>query len=162
MLSTGNSKTITRNNNDCVGIFHQERGIFRRACFVALWTAIIGAASRSFGTNATYAKTIGEDISASINGEIAATQSTGQYGLPLDGTGTPVGGDPLRNNAYVFAHNGMLGYPTAREIRLPMQDSKAPIVAQAPAPEHMLEALTLCGYAKLPMTPETPNISRSE
>lgn len=61
--------------------------------------------SRSFGTNATYAKTIGDDINASINGEIAATQSTGQYGLPLDGTGAPVSGDPLRQQT-----NGVTGH----------------------------------------------------
>jgi hypothetical protein len=30
-----------------------------------------------------------------------------------------VGGDPLRNNAYVFAHNGFLGFPTGRRIELP-------------------------------------------
>ncbi len=30
-----------------------------------------------------------------------------------------VSGDPLRNNAYVFAHNGFLGYPTAKRIELP-------------------------------------------
>jgi hypothetical protein len=30
-----------------------------------------------------------------------------------------VTGDPLRTNAYVFAHNGMLGYPTAKAVRLP-------------------------------------------
>ena len=30
-----------------------------------------------------------------------------------------VTGDPLRTNAYVFAHNGGLGYPVARKIRLP-------------------------------------------
>ena len=30
-----------------------------------------------------------------------------------------VAGDPLRTNAYVFAHNGILGYPVAKEIRLP-------------------------------------------
>ena len=30
-----------------------------------------------------------------------------------------VSGDPLRNNAYVFAHNGFLGYPVAKKIRLP-------------------------------------------
>ena len=30
-----------------------------------------------------------------------------------------VTGDPLRTNAYVFAHNGMLGFPTAKEVRLP-------------------------------------------
>ncbi|MGF1600047.1 MAG: UGSC family (seleno)protein [Acidimicrobiales bacterium] len=30
-----------------------------------------------------------------------------------------VTGDPLRTNAYVFAHNGMLGFPTAKAVRLP-------------------------------------------
>jgi hypothetical protein len=30
-----------------------------------------------------------------------------------------VGGDPFRNNAYVFAHNGFLGFPTCKKIRLP-------------------------------------------
>jgi hypothetical protein len=30
-----------------------------------------------------------------------------------------VTGDPLRTNAYVFAHNGMLGFPTAKKVRLP-------------------------------------------
>ena len=30
-----------------------------------------------------------------------------------------VSGDPLRTNAYVFAHNGILGYTTAKPIRLP-------------------------------------------
>jgi hypothetical protein len=30
-----------------------------------------------------------------------------------------VSGDPLRNNAYVFAHNGFLGYPVGRKIALP-------------------------------------------
>jgi hypothetical protein len=30
-----------------------------------------------------------------------------------------VSGDPLRTNAYAFAHNGVLGYPTTKPIRLP-------------------------------------------
>ena len=30
-----------------------------------------------------------------------------------------VSGDPLRTNAYTFAHNGYLGFPTARKINLP-------------------------------------------
>ena len=30
-----------------------------------------------------------------------------------------VSGDPLRTNAYVFAHNGILGFPTTRPVRLP-------------------------------------------
>ncbi len=30
-----------------------------------------------------------------------------------------VAGDPLRTNAFVFAHNGMLGYSTSKRVRLP-------------------------------------------
>jgi len=30
-----------------------------------------------------------------------------------------VSGDPLRTNCYFFTHNGMLGYPTAKPVRLP-------------------------------------------
>jgi len=30
-----------------------------------------------------------------------------------------VTGDPARNSAYVFAHQGELGYPVGREIHLP-------------------------------------------
>jgi hypothetical protein len=30
-----------------------------------------------------------------------------------------VSGDPLRTNAYVFIHNGMLGFPTSKKIHLP-------------------------------------------
>ena len=30
-----------------------------------------------------------------------------------------VSGDPLRTNAYTFAHNGYLGFPAARKIQLP-------------------------------------------
>jgi len=30
-----------------------------------------------------------------------------------------VSGDPLRTNAYAFAHNGYLGFPTAKKINLP-------------------------------------------
>jgi len=32
-----------------------------------------------------------------------------------------VGGDPLRNNAYVFAHNGFLGFPTGKKVELPQR-----------------------------------------
>jgi hypothetical protein len=27
----------------------------------------------------------------------------------------------MRNSVYIFAHNGVLGYPTCKEIRLPKQ-----------------------------------------
>ncbi|MBV8357340.1 MAG: hypothetical protein JO189_05320, partial [Deltaproteobacteria bacterium] len=30
-----------------------------------------------------------------------------------------VSGDPLRTNAYAFVHNGILGYPVCKAIRLP-------------------------------------------
>ena len=62
--------------------------------------------SRNFGTNATYARPIG-DVSATINGELAATQSIGRFGLPLDANGVPISRDPLdqRSNG-VTAHVG--------------------------------------------------------
>src|SRR4029077_6425918 len=31
------------------------------------------------------------------------------------------GGPPLRPNAYAFAHNGILGFPTTKPIRLPAE-----------------------------------------
>jgi hypothetical protein len=30
-----------------------------------------------------------------------------------------VSGDPGRTNAYTFSHNGTLGYPTGKRVRLP-------------------------------------------
>ena len=30
-----------------------------------------------------------------------------------------VSGDPLRSNCYLFVHNGMLGFPTTRSVKLP-------------------------------------------
>jgi hypothetical protein len=35
-----------------------------------------------------------------------------------------VSGDPLRTNAYAFAHNGILGYPTTKPIHLPADWSR--------------------------------------
>ena len=32
---------------------------------------------------------------------------------------TCVTGDPARNSIYVFAHNGVLGFPTCKQIKLP-------------------------------------------
>ncbi len=42
-----------------------------------------------------------------------------------------VSGDPLRTNAYVFAHNGILGFPTTKPIRLPA--AWRPLLAEARA-----------------------------
>ena len=39
-----------------------------------------------------------------------------------------VTGDPLRNSAYVFAHNGLLGYPVAKRIELPPHWHQLPSV----------------------------------
>ena len=42
-----------------------------------------------------------------------------------------VSGDPLRNNMYVFAHNGFLGFPTGKKIQLPKDwDAKLKAVTQ--------------------------------
>ena len=42
-----------------------------------------------------------------------------------------VSGDPLRTNAYVFAHNGILGYTTSKPVQLPSE--WAPRLRQARA-----------------------------
>ncbi|HAA91926.1 MAG TPA: hypothetical protein DCE33_05740, partial [Rhodospirillaceae bacterium] len=43
-----------------------------------------------------------------------------------------VAGDELRTNAYVFAHNGILGYPTAKKIELPEQWEEKLAAADCP------------------------------
>jgi hypothetical protein len=35
-----------------------------------------------------------------------------------------VSGDPLRTNAYVFAHNGILGFPVTKTVKLPRDWSR--------------------------------------
>jgi hypothetical protein len=38
-----------------------------------------------------------------------------------------VTGDPARNSIYIFAHNGVLGFPTCKKIQLPKDwDAKLP------------------------------------
>lgn len=61
--------------------------------------------SRSFGTNAVYARPIG-DVSASFNGELAATQSVGQFGRPLDAAGQPLGDALTQRTNGITAHLG--------------------------------------------------------
>ncbi|MFN3435634.1 MAG: TonB-dependent receptor, partial [Sphingomonas sp.] len=61
--------------------------------------------SRSFGTNATYAQPIG-DVSATINGELTATQSVGRFGLPLDANNQPLGGPLEQRSNAVTGHLG--------------------------------------------------------
>ncbi|GAA0679500.1 hypothetical protein GCM10009102_35190 [Sphingomonas insulae] len=60
--------------------------------------------ARSFGTNATYARPLG-DVTASLNGELTATQSVGRFGLPLDAAGAPLG-----DNALEQRNNGVTGH----------------------------------------------------
>ena len=36
--------------------------------------------------------------------------------LVIDDIGLLVTGDPARNSIYVFAHNGVLGYPVTKKI----------------------------------------------
>ena len=38
-------------------------------------------------------------------------------GMPADIVA--VSGDPLRSNCYLFVHNGMLGFPTTKTVKLP-------------------------------------------
>lgn len=88
------------------------------------------------------------------------TGRTHQIRVHAQSMGWPILGDPVYGLAGQTATSRL--HLHARAICLPIQDNKAPIIAQAPPPEHMLEALTLCGYNQLPMARETPNISHSE
>ena len=44
-----------------------------------------------------------------------------------------VSGDPLRSNCYLFVHNGMLGFPTTKTVKLPRAGGLAPRGARAVA-----------------------------
>ena len=88
------------------------------------------------------------------------TGRTHQIRVHAQSMGWPILGDPVYGLAGPTATSRL--HLHARAICLPIQDNKAPIIAQAPPPEHMLEALTLCGYNQLLMARETPNISHSE
>ncbi|AIT07507.1 TonB-dependent receptor [Sphingomonas taxi] len=61
--------------------------------------------SRSFGTNATYARPIG-DVSATLNGELTATQTVGQFGRQLDASGQPISDALTQRSNGITAHLG--------------------------------------------------------
>ena len=44
----------------------------------------------------------------------------------------------------------------ARKVVVPLSKSKPPIEVEAPAPSHMLETLTACGFAGDPPAPAIP------
>lgn len=95
------------------------------------------------------------------------TGRTHQIRVHAQAMGWPILGDPI------YGHGRREGAPPlhlhARAIAIPMQDSKEPVRAQAPAPAHMLEAMAACGWrgdsnASASMAPdllnqtETPNL----
>ena len=85
------------------------------------------------------------------------TGRTHQIRVHAQAMGWPILGDPI------YGGGRQEGAPPlhlhARAIRVPMQDSKEPVSALAPAPEHMRAALAACGATPdLPKQAETPNI----
>jgi tRNA pseudouridine32 synthase/23S rRNA pseudouridine746 synthase len=92
------------------------------------------------------------------------TGRTHQIRVHAQAMGWPILGDP------VYGHGRREGAPGlhlhARAIVIPLQENKEPIRAQAPAPQHMREALATCGWPgevarDLPKASETLNIMQS-
>lgn len=73
------------------------------------------------------------------------TGRTHQIRVHAQAMGWPILGDP------VYGHGRRDGAPPlhlhARAIVIPMQENKPPVAAEAPAPEHMREAMGACGWA---------------
>ncbi|MBL1257414.1 RluA family pseudouridine synthase [Methylocystis sp. Sn-Cys] len=74
------------------------------------------------------------------------TGRTHQIRVHAQAMGWPILGDPI------YGSGRREGAPPlhlhARAITIPMQDSKEPVRAEAPAPAHMLEAMAACGWPK--------------
>jgi tRNA pseudouridine32 synthase/23S rRNA pseudouridine746 synthase len=72
------------------------------------------------------------------------TGRTHQIRVHAQAMGWPILGDPI------YGSGRREGAPPlhlhARSIVIPMQDGKAPVCAQAPAPEHMRAAFLDCGW----------------
>ena len=68
-------------------------------------------------------RTLAEMVAAGKAPPVFAESDDPQRMVPLvcepDDILIAVTGDPLRTNAYVFAHNGMLGYPVGKRVTLP-------------------------------------------
>ena len=68
-------------------------------------------------------RTLAEMVEAGKAPPVFAESDDPQRMVPLvcepDDILIAVTGDPLRTNAYVFAHNGMLGYPVGKRVTLP-------------------------------------------
>ena len=85
------------------------------------------------------------------------TGRTHQIRVHAQSLGCPILGDPVYGS-------GTMSHPLkmhlhAREIHIPMQENKANVIAQAPPPAHMWEALTQCGLmSHLPFYEDAPNI----
>jgi tRNA pseudouridine32 synthase/23S rRNA pseudouridine746 synthase len=89
------------------------------------------------------------------------TGRTHQIRVHAQAMGWPILGDPI------YGSGRREGSPPlhlhARAIVIPMQDSKAPVRAEAPAPAHMLDAMAACGWrnesnAGASMAPDLPNM----
>ena len=71
------------------------------------------------------------------------TGRTHQLRVHCAATGFPILGDPVYGTAPRQGGPGLQLH--ARSLALPLYPKKPPILAEAPAPEHMLAGLSLCG-----------------
>ena len=84
------------------------------------------------------------------------TGRTHQLRVHCAAMGWPIVGDSIygteatarraRNESFVPDANAPMLHLHAREIVVPISKNKPPVVATAPVPAHMREALTACGW----------------
>jgi tRNA pseudouridine32 synthase/23S rRNA pseudouridine746 synthase len=71
------------------------------------------------------------------------TGRTHQLRVHCASQGWPILGDSI----YGAREAGVVLQLLARRVEVPLSKNKPPIIVEAPAPEHMLEALAACGFA---------------
>jgi tRNA pseudouridine32 synthase / 23S rRNA pseudouridine746 synthase len=81
------------------------------------------------------------------------TGRTHQLRVHLAAVGCPVRGDPIYGQAHPSAADRPRLHLHARAIAVPLYADRPPIVAAAPPPAHMLDALVACGLDQSSLTP---------
>jgi tRNA pseudouridine32 synthase/23S rRNA pseudouridine746 synthase len=82
------------------------------------------------------------------------TGRTHQLRVHLAALGCPVRGDRIYGHAHPSAPDRPRLHLHARAIAVPLYANRPPIVAGAPPPAHMLDALIACGLAPSSITPD--------
>ena len=79
-----------------------------------------------------------------IGGTSPLTGRTHQLRVHAASEGWPILGDPIYGEGKTSGASLQL---LERRVEVPISKNKPPVIAQAPAPEHMREALAACGFA---------------